>query len=276
MAQQPRKKGRPRAFYAKPEQSTIQSLDRAFDVLDLLARNAGLTLTEIATSLDQSPATMHRVLSTLQARDVVEMDNQNQTWHIGAGAYRIGSAFLQRSGVAERSRAAMRRLMEETGETSNLGIEVNGNVMFVAQVETKETIRAFFPPGTVSPMHASGIGKALLSRYSKDRLERFLYAQNLTRFTDKTVVEPLDLTNDLHSAQARGWAFDDEEKATGMRCVAAPILDIFGEAIAGISVSGPTSRMSRDRIEEIAGHVCDAAREVSRSMGASSPRPADP
>ena len=108
MAQQPRKKGRPRAFYAKPEQSTIQSLDRAIDVLDLLAAHAGLTLTEIATGLDQSPATMHRVLATLEARGVVEMDPVNQSWHIGAAAYRIGSAFLRRGSVVERSRPAMR------------------------------------------------------------------------------------------------------------------------------------------------------------------------
>ena len=207
MAQQPRKKGRPKAFYAKPEQSTIQSLDRAIDVLDLLAAHAGLTLTEIANELAQSPATMHRVLSTLEARDMVEMDGQSQTWHIGAAAYRIGSAFLHRSGVVERSRPAMRRLMEQTGETSNLGIEMNGNVMFIGQVETNETIRAFFPPGTISPMHASGIGKALLSRYSDDRFDRVVSGRDLEGFTDKTVTDPERLRDDLRQARDRGWAF---------------------------------------------------------------------
>lgn len=275
MSTRPRKKGRPKAFYANPKQSTLQSLDRAIDVLDLLSRQSDLTLTEIATHLDQSPATMHRVLSTLEARGLVETEIQTQTWHVGADAYRIGSAFLQHSGVAERSRHAMRNLMEQTGETSNLGIEVNGNVMFVAQVETTETIRAFFPPGTLSPMHASGIGKALLSRYAPERLDRFLASQDLQKFTDKTVVTPDALTNDLHAAHTRGWAFDDEEKAMGMRCVAAPILDVFGEAIAGISVSGPTSRMSEDRIQAVADLVCAAAREVSRGMGAPQPQPKD-
>lgn len=268
MAQQPRKKGRPKAFYAKPEQSTIQSLDRAIDVLDLLAASAGLTLTEIATGLNQSPATMHRVLSTLEARDIVEMDGQSQTWHIGAASYRIGSAFLHRSGVVERSRPAMRRLMEQTGETSNLGIEMNGSVMFIGQVETNETIRAFFPPGTISPMHASGIGKALLSQYSDEAFAHMFAGRDMDGFTDKTVTDIDALRDDLRQARTRGWAFDDEEKATGMRCVAAPILNSYGEAIAGISVSGPTSRMSEDRIEEIATLVATAAQEVSRGMGA--------
>ena len=271
MAQNPRRKGRPRGFYEKPAQTTIQSLDRALDVLDLLAAHTGLTLTEIATGLDQSPATMHRVLATLEARDVVEMDLQTQCWHIGAAAYRLGSAFLHRSGVVERSRPAMRKLMEQTGETSNLGIELHGSVMFISQIETHETIRAFFPPGTISPMHASGIGKALLSQYSEDRIERLLGSWSLDGFTGKTITTADALRQDLLRARDRGWAYDDEEKTTGMRCVAAPILDIYGEAIAGISVSGPTSRMSEDRIDHIGELVRAAAQEVSRGLGAPQP-----
>ncbi|MFD1157509.1 HTH-type transcriptional regulator BhcR [Roseovarius aestuarii] len=268
MAQQPRRKGRPKSFYSKPAQSTIQSLDRALDVLDLLAAHTGLTLSEIATKLDQSPATMHRVLATLEARDVVEMDAQTQSWHIGAAAYRLGSAFLHRSGVVERSRPAMRRLMEQTGETSNLGIEMHGNVMFISQIETSETIRAFFPPGTISPMHASGIGKALLSHYAEDRMTQFLTGRTLESFTEKTVTSPGALKEDLRLARQQGWAFDDEEKTTGMRCVAAPILDIYGDAIAGISVSGPTHRLGTDRIGGIGTLVRAAALEISRGMGA--------
>ncbi len=268
MAQQPRRKGRPKGFYSTPAQSTIQSLDRALDVLDLLAAHTGLTLSEIATKLDQSPATMHRVLATLEARDVVEMDAQTQSWHIGAAAYRLGSAFLHRSGVVERSRPAMRRLMEQTGETSNLGIEMHGNVMFISQIETSETIRAFFPPGTISPMHASGIGKALLSHYAEDRMTQFLTGRTLESFTEKTITSPGALKEDLRLARQQGWAFDDEEKTTGMRCVAAPILDIYGDAIAGISVSGPTHRMGTDRIGDIGALVRAAALEISRGMGA--------
>ena len=127
----PRRKGRPKAFDSKQSQNTIRSLDRALEVLDTLARSNGLTLTEVAAQLDQSPATMYRVLSTLEAREFVEIDPSGQTWHIGSTAFRLGSAFLRRSSVVERSRPAMRHLMEETGETSNLGIQKQGDVMFI-------------------------------------------------------------------------------------------------------------------------------------------------
>lgn len=267
MQPEKRRRGRPKSFDNKAGQTTIQSLDRALDVLDALAGAEGLTLTDLAGRLGQSPATMYRVLSTLEARSFVEVDPVAQTWHIGAMAFRLGSAFLRRSGLAERSRPVMRALMQATGETANLGIERDGKVMFIGQVETHETIRAFFAPGTLSPMHASGIGKALLSRYSDDRLADFLRARPLERFTPMTIVSASALRAELAQIRDRGWAVDDEEKAAGMRCVAAPITDIYGEAVAGISVSGPTQRMDRSRLDRIGALVSAAAAEVSQGLG---------
>ncbi|MBY6137230.1 IclR family transcriptional regulator [Nocardioides marinus] len=268
MSQAPRRKGRPKAFNASSQPATIQSLDRALDVLDALAGASGMTLTELATALDQSAATMYRVLSTLEARQIVEMEPQTQTWHIGAMAFRLGSAFLRRSGVIERARPVMRELMEATGETSNLGIERGGDVMFVSQVETHESIRAFFPPGTTSPMHASGIGKALLSCYGEDQLTRFLRGRTLERFTAKTLTSADALRADLEQIRSRGWSFDDEEKAPGMRCVAAPVLGMQGEVLAGISVSGPTARMPDGGISGIGTLVKEAAAKLSHGLGA--------
>lgn len=266
-----RRLGRPKGTGATETRASIQSLDRALDVLDALARADGLTLTDLAKSLDQSPATMHRVLATLETRQIVEMNAQTQTWHIGAMAFRLGSAFLRRSSVAERSRPVMHDLVLATGETSNLGIERNAEVMFIGQVETQETIRAFIPPGTLSPMHASGIGKALLSCYTERQFDRFMRGRTLDHFTDKSILTKPDLAADLQQVRARGWAFDDEERTYGMRCVAAPIIDFYGEAVAGISVSGPTHRMPGDRIDAIGKLVRDAARTVSRGLGAPAP-----
>lgn len=263
-----RQRGRPKSFHNKAAQNTIQSLDRALDVMDVLADSSGLTLSEIASRLDQSPATIYRILSTLGARSVVEVDTAAQTWAIGAASFRLGSAFLRRSSVIERSRPVMRTLMEETGETSNLGIETNNLVMFVSQVESKESIRAFFPPGTQSPMHASGIGKALLSCYSESRVKGMVKKTRLEGFTGRTITDPVQLMAELANIRKRGFAFDDEEKTTGMRCIAAPIVNFYGEAVAGISISGPTNRLTAERIPRIGNLVCNAAQDLSRGLGA--------
>jgi len=270
MPNKTRARGRPKSFYKKATQNTIQSVDRALNVLEILASKGNLTLSDIAFDLDQSPATIYRVLSTLEARNIVEVDRAKQVWNVGPAAFQIGYSFLRRSSVVERSRPVMRDLMDQTGETANLGIEKTNMVMFVSQVETHETIRAFFPPGTQSPMHASGIGKALLAYYSTERITQLFKNNTLEKFTDNTITDPEKLREEIKKIRELGFAFDDEEKNLGMRCIAAPILNFFGEAVAGISVSGPTHRMSLDRIEIISKTVKQAATTLSYNQGAPS------
>ena len=151
-----RPRGRPRAFADRTEQNTIKSLDRAMAMLAALSRMGDATLTALAQQSGESPATTYRVLITLAGHGIVEPDEAAQTWHVGPGAFLIGSAFLRRTSLVERSRPALRRLMEETGETANLGIIDDDRVLFVSQVETHAPIRAFFPPGTRSAPTRTG------------------------------------------------------------------------------------------------------------------------
>ncbi len=262
-----RGRGRPKAWDNKGTQNTIKSLDRALEVLVQLGEMQGGTLSEIAGALEQSPATVYRVLTTFQGRGFADFDEQTQVWNVGAEAYLTGSHFLRRTSLVERARPIMRALMEATGETANLGIERDGKVLFLWQVETHATIRAFFPPGTASAMHSSGIGKALLSRMDDKRQRQVLAAGQMERFTEFTLVDPEAMIADLKITKARGYAVDGEERNLGMRCIAAPVYDVFGEAVAGISVSGPTSRITLDRIEALAGPVMEAAQQLTRATG---------
>jgi len=263
-----RARGRPRAFADKTEQNTIQSLDRAMLILETLADRGSSTLSELSAALDQSPATVYRVLVTLEGRGIVELDRVEQLWSVGPRAFRIGSAFLRRTSLVERARPVMRQLMVQTGETANLGVARGDAVLFVAQAETHASLRAFFPPGTMSPLHASGIGKALLAQFESERLSDFYAAAALTRFTRHTITEPQSLAADLAAIRARGYSVDNEERSEGMRCVAAPIFNALGEAVAGLSVSGPAARVTVDRTAEIGALVQTAAQGVSRSLGA--------
>ncbi len=265
-----RPRGRPRAFHDRSGQNTIQSLDRAMGLLAHLAEAPGLTLSELAQRAGQSPATVYRVLVTLEAHGITELDRAGQLWHVGAGAFRIGSAFLRRTQVAERARAPMQELMRRTGETANLGIEQGDEVLFLTQVETHEAIRAFFPPGTKSPLHASGIGKALLAWAPPERVER-LIAGGLPGFTARTLTTGAALRANLDTIRARGFALDDEERADGMRCVAAPIFNAHGEPVAGLSISGPAFRLPADQAKEIGLQVARAADGVTEATGGRRP-----
>ena len=263
---QNRPRGRPKAFHDKTAQNTVQSLDRAMGLLHVLSESGGMTLSELANRSGQSPATVYRVLQTLAAHRMVETESE-QIWQIGAGAFQIGSAFLRRTKVVERARLPMEDLMRATAETANLGIEQRDEVVFLHQIETHQTIRAFFPPGTRGPMHASGIGKALLAFYSPSRLERIITAQGLSGFTPQTLTCPEALRADLARIRARGFAIDDQERTIGMRCVAAPVFNSHGEPIAGISVSGPAFRIGVDQALALGPTVRETADRVTKVTG---------
>lgn len=263
-----RRRGRPRAFADKTGETRIQSLDRALTVLRALADSPGQTLTELARRLDQSPATLYRILITFEANEFVESEAATQTWSIGQTAFAVGTSFLRKTGLVERARPFMQQLLEATGETANLGIRRGDHVVFVSQAESHETIRAFFPPGTRSPLHASGIGKALLASTGDEMLRRWLKKHVLETFTDQTIIDPEHLMNDLKRTAQRGYAVDNEEKEHGMRCIAAPVFDARREPVAGLSISGPVNRVSVDRAEPLGHLVRDAARALSQAIGA--------
>ena len=134
--------------------------------------------------------------------------------------------------------------METTGETANLGVAEDDCVVFVSQVETHQAIRAFFRPGTRSPFHASGIGKAILAHLPPERVNAIVRKAGLEAFTERRCRRRCRLPRDLAEIRARGWSVDDEERHPGMRCVAAAIFNEFGEPVGGISVSGPTVRVT--------------------------------
>lgn len=264
-----RARGRPRDWSDKSDQNTIKSLDRAIDVLERLGNAGGATLSALASDLGQSPATVYRVLVTLERRRLVDFDTGTQTWAIGAGAFLIGARYLRRTALVDRARPILRDLMEQTGETANLGVETDGQILFVSQVETHASIRAFFPPGTLSPMHASGIGKALLAQMDPDRVARILAAHPLIAFTSHTLTDPATLAEDLAGIRARGWSVDGEERTEGMTCVAAAVFDLHGDPVAGVSVSGPTARVRAGDADRLGIAVAAAAAQLTVALGGS-------
>ena len=140
-------------------------------------------------------------------------------------------------------------------------------MVFVGQVETHNPIRAFFPPGARTPMHASGTGKALLAQLSRREVESLLQRKGLAEFTPRTLTKPDLLFAELEATRARGWAFDDEERYAGMRCIAAPVFNAYGDAMAGISVSGPTVRFTEPEISRFSNEVKKAAADLTERIG---------
>ena len=142
-----RPRGRPRKHVTEADNSTVQTLDRGLNLLKLLAAERGASLSDLAMQAGVPASTAHRLLTTLQGHRFAEFDETNQHWMIGVEAYRIGSGFLNRINLVEAAQPIMQALVRETGETANLAIVDDGEVVFVSQMESPNPIRAFFRPG---------------------------------------------------------------------------------------------------------------------------------
>jgi len=266
-------RGRPRSLKLVAEPAgSVQAIDRGMAVLGVIASSDGLTLTDLAQRAGLAPSTAHRILASLEAHQFVFHDEERGLWLIGVGAFEVGTAFLRNRRLAGIGRVVMHDLMETTGETVNLGIEDGGEVVFITQVESHSALRAFFRAGSRAPIHASGVGKTLLAEMPEARVREILYKRGLAKFTDRTLVAPADLFKELAATSRRGWGVDDEERNLGMRCVAAAIFNEYGEAIAGVSVSGPTVRITPERVLELGPQVKRAAEEITASIGGHAPR----
>lgn len=254
-------------MFRESSAGTLQSLDRAMRVLTAVSAAEGVTLSDLSRLLEIPTATTHRILMTLKKHGFVDFHEGRQEWAIGLEAYRTGASFLKRNSVVEIGQPIMRRLMQDTGETANLAVPDGHEVVFVGQVETPNPIRAFFPPGTRTSMHASGTGKAILAAMSETAFARVLGQMQLTGYTDNTRTSEAALREDLSAVRARGWSHDSQERHTGMSCIGAAIYNGRAEPCAGISVSGPTGRFDPSRAEEMGLLVASAAEEITRLSG---------
>lgn len=262
-----RKRGRPKSQFNDAPTETLQSVERALIVLKAVAKLERTTLSDLALSLGIPTATAHRVLKTLQAQDFVAFDEDTQDWMVGIEAYRTGAAFLNQSNLTQVGHTVMRALMRETGETANLAVHDKFEVVFIGQVETANPIRAFFPPGSRSSMHASGAGKAILSALGADQVQKLLATVTPEQFTEHTIAAPGALMAELDRIRARGWSFDREERYLGMSCIGSAIYDRNAQPIAAVSISGPSTRFDDAKVPGLGTAVAQAASKITRQTG---------
>jgi IclR family acetate operon transcriptional repressor len=250
----------------------VQSLSRALGLLERIAEaDAGITLSDLAQAVGLAASTTHRLLSTLEQHGFAAVDADRGTWFIGVKAFTVGNAFLADRDAVEIARPFMRALMEESGESVNLAILDDGDVVFLSQVQCREMMRMLVKLGGRAPLHASGAGKALLAALSATEVDRRIAVHGLRRFTSGTHVTRDALSADLDGVRRRRFAYDDEEHAVGLRCVAATVHDEHGEAAASLSLSGPRARITDQRIDALGAMVVRTADDVTRAMGGTLP-----
>ena len=256
------------ASTARGETGRVQSVARAASILRILGDAPhGLALKEIARRAGLAPSTCHRLLTTLEPEGFVRHDAAGGGWRVGVGLYAIGAAFRDSRDLQSLARPHLRALMETTGETANLFVLEQGQVVCVGQVESRQPMRAITAVGGRVAPYCSGAGKAILAALPEAEARAFLAESDRPRLTARTLTDLPALEAALHETRARGWALDDGEHAESLRCVAAAIHDEEGAPIAAVSVSGPASRLDDAAVAALGPRVRRAAAAVTRDYG---------
>jgi len=261
---------------AKPGAVTgqVQSLTRGLSILEALANaDGGLTLTDVARRVALPPSTTHRLLATLEKTGYVYQAGDLGLWYVGLQAFAVGSGFLANRDFVAQSHAYLRRLMEQSGETANLAILDGTEAVFIGQVQCREMMRLLVKLGSRVPLHASGVGKAIFAALPDEQIEAILKLRGLPKITPSTITAAETMWSALRVIRQRGWSFDDEEHALGTRCVAAPIYDEHAEPLGAISLAGPSSRLSDERIRQLGPVVAHTAEELTGRLGGRWPHP---
>lgn len=263
-----RKRGRPAGKKSSPNGGQVQSLSRGLKLLECLAESEdGVVLTDLAQQIGLAPSTTHRLLNTFLQNDFVRHDPFLGKWYIGVSAFTIGNAFLHHRDLLAQSRPIMHQLMEQTGETVNLAMFDQDRAVFVSQVESREMMRMVVKIGSRAPLHASGVGKAYLSTLSDEEVSTLTHQHGLLEVTENTLSTPEALKSNLALIRDRGYSFDNEEHAIGLRCVAATIHDEVGKAVAAISLSGPKARIPDEDVTKLGQKVLESANVITAKLG---------
>ncbi|NRA88956.1 MAG: IclR family transcriptional regulator [Rhizobiales bacterium] len=262
-----RPRGRPKQTYEFRPPKTIKALDRGLQILHQLSVEGSSNLSDLALKVGVPTSSTHRTLATLAKHGFVGFNESNQKWFVGVEAFRVGSAFLLQTNLVEVAQDVLRELVSDTGETANLAIVDQENVVFISQVEATKPVRACFASGHRGLMHASGIGKIFLAHMDEKELNKVLKKTGLPTYTPKTLNTQDMLISDLKLIRQRGWSLDNEERYDGMSCIASAVYNSFGEIIAGISVSGPSVGFNGQTIEEIGACVKKSAAQLTTKMG---------
>jgi len=231
----------------KPRNS-VKSVERTFRIIGGLQELDGAGVTELADHLDLPKSTVHNYLSTLEgAAYVVKEDEQ----------YRVGLRFLEhgafartQSPIFEVARPELDRLAEETGELVNLLVEEHGKGIYLYRTRGENAVRVKEHVGNRVSLHSTALGKAILAHYPQRRVDEIIDRHGMPATTERTVTDRDELSETLASVREAGVAFDDEERLSGLRCVAAPVLSNDDEVLGSISISGPSHRFDDERFRE--------------------------
>lgn len=244
--------------------ASVQSVDRAFAILEEMARNGGeIGLTQLAAELDLPVPTVHRAMQTLVYLGYAKK-NGTRKYTLGASLLYLGEAASR--GMASWAKPALLALSNACGETVNLATLEGDRIVYIAQSASKHNMRMFTEVGKRVLPHACGVGKVILAGISEAKAKEIISHTGMPKYTENTHITWKALQKDLAAIKSRGFAIDEGEQEVGVRCISAGLVGVAYPT--AISISGPATRVTDTFIAKFSPLLLECAHELALEFAA--------
>ena len=229
-------------------ENKVKSVKKTFEIVRTIQELNGASLTELSREMGIPQSTAHNYLKSLEKSHYLV--NEDGTYHVGIRFLEHGAYARDRRNIYDTARPEVNKLATETGELANLLVEEHGRGSYLLRARGVDAVQVEAHVGTRVYLHSTALGKAILAHMPEDRREEILDRHGLPERTARTTTDRDQLREDLAEIRDRGYAYDDEERLEGLRCVAAAVQSNSGRVLGAVSVSGPTNRLRGERFRQ--------------------------
>lgn len=248
--------------------SNVQSVNRAIAIIKKLGGlKDGISVTNLSKDLDLNISTVYRLLKTLREDGIVTQNEITLRYSLGVGFLEIALNYLSSMDLRKSAAQHMKTLQEKTGETVNLALIDGFEVVYIDRIESNQDLRHSISIGKRAPVHCTSLGKAIIAFMNRDIISQLLLKTPLQKNTTFTKDSVKGIMTELLEIQKTRVAIDDREHQEHIRCVGSPIFDIRGNVVAAVSVSGPISRVTYKKFEELKKEIIKTAQSISEDLG---------
>ncbi|MFS0821542.1 IclR family transcriptional regulator [Bacillus sp. 1P02SD] len=261
-------KGNPKdAIKEKNERYTISSVENALDLLEAFLENESLSLIELEKLLNRPKSSLFRIIATLEKRAYITRNSRDGKYCLGFKPLELTKKILHDNALRKCAMDDIIWLAEKYGDTVNLGVMTEDDVLYVEIIEGTHSLRMNESVGSRVPFHSTAIGKAIASSLPANELERLIEVKGFPKITANTIRSKDVFLEEVSKIKNLGYAVDNEESVLGARCIAAPIYNFYGEVEGAVSLSGVIHRFPEGNLKLIANDVVSVAKKISKKLG---------
>lgn len=239
---------------------------RVFRLLDEIVSHGPLRFAELEDRLNLPKASLHRALHDLQLERLIQFDERSQIYSAGFRVLELANLVWARSDIRTLARDQLVQLCVTSNETVQLAMLADTHAVYIDSVESSNNVRMSMNIGSKAPVYCSGTGKVLLAWCSIEEQKAIMERTSFAEFTPNTITRPALLLAELKKIRKLGYAEDNEEHFTGIRCIAAPIVNQADQCVGAISIAAPTFRIQADVFDQWRQCLVDSAAIVSERL----------